>query len=183
MDALISSGYITTNYTCFPCLAITHLLTRSLICSLTFSANSRLLIRTLTHLLAHSFARWRICMLSQLHPHPFARSLIHLLICLLTNSFAFLLAVSVARSLNHLLTLCSLTHCLLTRFYTGGRVFSCPNSKPFWAIVRWGWGGMAVLICPEPNDLWLGIYFPYIISARSLRGGNTPSPGSVKQPP
>ena len=116
MGAPISSGYITTNYTCFPCSAITHLLAQALICLLTFFANSLLLVRSLTHLQAHSVARSLICMLTQLHPHPFARSLIHLLICLLTNSFAFLLAVSVARSLNHLLTLCSLTHCLLTRF-------------------------------------------------------------------
>ena len=151
MDASISSGYITTNYTCFPCSAITHLLAHSFTRSLAHSCSfARSLICKLTQSHAHSFARSLICMITQLHPHPFARSLIHLLICLLTNSFAFLLAVSVAHSIT-----CSLFARLL--------IACSPASKPvgqyFHVLIpshsEMGGrkGGMAVPICPEPNDL------------------------------
>ena len=89
MDASISSGYIRTNYSCFPCLALTHLLAQSLICLLTFFANSLLLVRSLTHLQAHSVARSLICTLTHLHAHPIAPSPI----CTLTHSLANLLAL------------------------------------------------------------------------------------------
>ena len=111
--SLFHSHRTAHSFACSALLPPLRSFARSLIHSLT---RSLLLVRSLTHLQAHSVARSLICMLTQLHPHPFARSLIHLLICLLTNSFACLLAVSVARSFNRVLTLCSLTHCLLTRF-------------------------------------------------------------------